>query len=94
MGRRKGEILTTPKAVPTVQSIDVQIDKVKVGERMRSLDMAKVSELADSINQNYNEIAKIVHRDRRTIQRWYARLEINRDALFREYGHLYPQRFP
>lgn len=51
MGRRKGEILTTPKAVPTVQSIDVQIDKVKVGERMRSLDMVKVSELADSINQ-------------------------------------------
>ena len=41
--------MTTPKSVPTAQSIDVRIDKIKVGERMRSLDMAKVSELADSI---------------------------------------------
>jgi len=43
--------MTTPKSVPTAQNIDVRIDKIKVGERMRSLDMAKVSELADSINQ-------------------------------------------
>jgi len=44
------EIQSVPTAT-TAQSIDVRIDKIKVGERMRSLDMAEVCELADSINQ-------------------------------------------